>query len=116
MLSAAPEEILDFPITHSHPVSEEKAFVPAIESLSVRKRKKLKERIKELKEAKLEKEHTSSKKRLVPSIMPPIDEKVFQEGMDWLDTLAGPPLPKGKCEMEFDESVWKSSVRRMEKY
>jgi hypothetical protein len=48
--------------------------------------------------------------------MPPIDEAVFQEGMDWLDSLAGPPLSNGRHEVEFDESVWKSSVRRMEKY
>ncbi len=117
MRNAAPGEYLDFSVAVDPKLdSEEEKFAPAMASLSIKKKKNLKARIKELKITKLKDSATSQEKRLVPSIMPPIEEAVLREGMDWLDSMAGPPLSKGRHEVEFDESIWKSSVRRMEKY
>lgn len=115
MRFASPDEILDFSVVVASKPESDEEFVPAMASLTVKKIKKLKARISEIKAAKL-KDHASPETRLVSSRMPPIDEDVYQEGMDWLESLAGPPLPSGRHEAEFDDSIWKSSVRRMEKY
>ena len=117
MRSAAPGESLDFSeFVEDKLETVKEPFAPALSLLSAKKKKKLKTRLEEIRAAKKENGCVAREKRLVPSQMEPIDETVWQKGIDWLDSLAGPSLPQGRHEVEFDDSVWKSSVRRMEKY
>lgn len=115
MLNAAPNDHLDFSTVIEEPYEKEE-FVSAMEKLSARKTKKLKERIKELKEAKLQRENQQPERRMVQSKMPPVDDGVLEAGLKWLDSLAGAPLPSGYYEVKIDESVWKSSVRQLEEF
>ncbi|PHR26214.1 MAG: hypothetical protein COA36_12765 [Desulfotalea sp.] len=116
MRYAAPGDYLDFSIVDLQHKKNEEKFTSAMTSISAKKKKKFKARITELKKSILQQRHVSSVRGFVPPLMPPLDSDVFQKGIDYLDNLAGPPIPTGKKEVEFDETVWNSAVRRMEEY
>jgi len=42
----------------------------------------------------------------------PCYDAVFEEGVEWLDSLAGENLPDEGATVLIDESVWKSEARR----
>lgn len=42
---------------------------------------------------------------------PPRYDDVYFEGVEWLDQLAGEPLPEGDGEVTFDDDVWASPSR-----
>lgn len=106
MLSAAPGERLDF--------SKEKPFVKqakeesAIDALTVRQQKKLREKMQELIQRRAQRNHT------VQSMVKPEParyDEIYQEGIKWLDESAGQALKEDKFTVEFDETVWKSATR-----
>lgn len=111
MLSAAPLELLNFTeLGKQKPVCED---IPLRrESLTVKKRKKLKEGINALRE-KFEANFQSGliRKKLVNPVPSPRYDEVYEKGLVWLDSLAGQPFPEGKMTANFDQSVWKSSTR-----
>jgi len=79
------------------------------EGLSNKKRKRFHEALKELR-----KKHVSKPKLIGPPQAPRFDE-VFEQGLDWLDELAGSPkLEAGELTAEFSDDVWKSSSRKGE--
>jgi hypothetical protein len=82
------------------------------ETLSVKKMKAQKQRMNELKErvkAKLAEKRASS--RMVVPTPPPRYDEIFARGIEWLDSLAGGPVPEYAGEVEFDESLWKHPAR-----
>jgi len=56
--------------------------------------------------AKLDKERQMTSDRF-----PPRYDEVFYDGLAWLDSLAGCPIPEGPVDLVFDDSVWESATR-----
>jgi hypothetical protein len=50
--------------------------------------------------------------RLVPLAKNPRVDKAYEEGIAWLDVLAGQPLTPGEKAAEFSNEVWQSSTRK----
>lgn len=109
MLKAAPGEILDF--TFVVPSKREKEeFISKWSSLTTRKQKKFKQAMDVVREKRKDRKGLSEK-RLVPFPMPVIDDDLYFEGLDWVDSLAGEPVVKGTYEASFSDSVWHSQTR-----
>ena len=111
MLSAAPNESLDFSLAVEDASSTEPEPRPLLmDNLSEKKKKKLKERMQALQE-----KHKSRKPkalRLVPLVKNPRVDEVYEAGIAWLDDLAGQPLTLGEKAAEFSGEVWQSSTRK----
>ena len=116
MIYATPREILDFTLTTTTLRDVEPTPVLRMKGLSVKKKKRFKEGIEALRKTHAERQATGRKKsqRFVNPMPAPRYDEVYFEGIDWLDSLAGPPLPEGKKEAVFHNSVWQSSTRRGE--
>ena len=112
MLCAAPGEQLDFS-TAQNVSSEGPTSEPLkIDSLSNKKKKLLKQRLRELGEK--YKNRQRKEVALVNPVPSPRYDDVYFEGLAWLDSLAGPPLSEGVYEVEFSDEVWKSAARKGE--
>ncbi|MDO8704138.1 MAG: hypothetical protein Q7J84_04255 [Sulfuricaulis sp.] len=111
MLSAAPNEHLDFSLAVEAASSAESEPRPLImDQLSEKKKKKLKEKMHALQE-----KHKSRKPkalRLVPLVKNPRYDAIYAAGIAWLDDLAGQPLTPGEKSAEFSNEVWQSSTRK----
>jgi hypothetical protein len=111
MLSATPYELLDFSLAADEAPSVEPEPRPLkMDSLSEKKKKKLKERMQALQE-----KHKSRKPkalRLVPLVKNPRVDAIYEAGIAWLDGLAGQPLTLGEKAAEFSDEVWQSSTRK----
>jgi hypothetical protein len=113
MLKAAPNEALDFaPL----PVHAEVPGQVESSSLTVKQQKKQKVIFKETCEklqgklAQMKQAHTAKPKNKYPFGKPRYDEVYFQ-GMEWLDSLAGPDVKKTTGEAVFSSDIWKSKAR-----
>jgi hypothetical protein len=111
ILFAAPSEYLDFSLAVK---SEKTAGVEApslrMENLSNKKKKKFKERIKALQD-KYQNTLRSEAKLINPVSNPRYDD-VYNEGILWLDEIAGNKLTTGEKIANFTDEVWKSSTRK----
>lgn len=76
----------------------------------MRKRKKRSAAMDKLKEK--WKENAQAKSKLVSPIKSPRYDKVYDSGISWLTQIDGPPIQNDQIEMKFDESIWKSGLRR----
>jgi len=112
ILNAAPGEILDFSTVvkekNVQQQSVQEAYVPYMQRLSNKKRKTLNSKMKELREsfqAKVAEQssHYSTKQKC---------DDVFEEGVQWLDSLAGETLSEEGTTIQVDDSLWKSEARR----
>ena len=115
MLLAAPNEYLDF--SHLNQKSEDikKPLPLKKESLTAREKKKFKEGMQKIREKNVERQSADRRKtQLVNPVPKPKYDDVYYDGLKWLDSLSGPPLPEGEKEAVFSDSVWKSSSRRGE--
>ena len=113
MLSAAPNENLDF--THLNQTSKniDRPSPLKRENLTARKKKKFKKGILKLREKNAKRQSTKRRKtKLVNPVTSPRYDDVYYDGLKWLDSLAGPPIAEGKKEAIFSNSVWKSSTRK----
>ncbi len=110
MLAAAPGERLNFALDVREPTPGESSENP-ITALTDRRRKKLKERMRALREQ--SKAEAAVKRDLVKPPAPRYDE-VYSSGMQWLDSVAGPALAEGTLTAEFSDEVWKSPTRHGE--
>ena len=111
MLSAAPNEYLDFSLAVEDMSSAEPELRPLkMDNLSEKKKKKLKERMQALQEK--QKSRKPKALRLVPLVKNPRVDAIYEEGIAWLDDLAGQPLTPGEKAAEFSDEVWQSSTRR----
>jgi hypothetical protein len=52
-----------------------------------------------------------AERRKAVSFTPPRYDDVFQEGLKWLDSLAGEPLESQEGDLTFSEEIWKSPAR-----
>ncbi|MFA5940883.1 MAG: hypothetical protein WC809_16120 [Sinimarinibacterium sp.] len=109
MLDAAPGQALDFTLEAlARPVKKVDVAEPAA-TLSANKQKKLRERLKTLREQSTAR--STGRPKIVRLEQPRYDE-VFEQGLAWLDGLAGPMPPEGNVVAEFSDDVWKSSTRK----
>ena len=111
MLSAAPNEYLDFSLAvEDTPSAEPEPRQLRMDILSEKKKKKLKERMQALQEK--QKSRKPKALRLVQLVKNPRYDEVYEAGIAWLDDLAGQPLTPGEKAAEFSDEVWQSSTRR----
>ena len=111
MLSAAPNEHLDFSLAVENAPSAEPEPRPLrMDNLSEKKKKKLKERMHALQEKQRNKKPKALK--LVPLVKNPRYDAVYAAGIAWLDDLSGQPLTLGEKAAEFSDDVWQSSTRK----
>ncbi|MEX2163196.1 MAG: hypothetical protein WD823_02985 [Sulfuricaulis sp.] len=111
MLSAAPNEHLDFSLAVEAASSAESEPRPLRrDNLSEKKKKKLNERMRALTEQ--HKTRKPKELRLVHPVQHPRYDEIYQAGIAWLDDLAGQPLTPGKKAAEFSDEVWKSATRK----
>lgn len=111
MLSAAPNELLDFTAVTNEIVTNESPSEPLrMESLSNKKKKQFKERMRELRTRYKNRER--KERKLLNPVKDARYDDVYDEGMRWLDSLAGEPLRDGKHVVRFSDEVWKSPTRK----
>lgn len=109
MLSAAPEETLNFSVVINQPEADSCQEPVEIE-LSAKQKKKRKAQLDELKK----KIRDKLDKRAAPQKMvmtPPRYDEVFFRGVEELDSLAGEPICEGQFEARFSDEIWKSKAR-----
>ncbi len=116
MVHAAPGEILDFStvIEESDVASdaESSEHMLRIDTLSKKEKKRFSERLAALRD---ERRAQKPKERNVvtPEINPEYNE-IFNQGIEWLDEIAGPAFPTDEFVAEFSDDVWKSATRKGE--
>jgi hypothetical protein len=104
MLRAAPGETLDF-TPDENAVREPRPEPLKTTSPSKTAAKKLRARVQEKLAI------ARARQGLRPDPPPRYDE-VFAQGVEWLDSLAGPPIEAGSGQLQFDAKIWKSAARR----
>ena len=110
MLSAAPNEFLDFTVVTQDISMNEPVPTPLrMDSLSNKKKKQFKERMRELRAR-----HKNRERKLINPVKDARYDDVYTEGMNWLDSLAGEPLQEGERIVQFSDDVWKSATRKGE--
>ena len=108
MLKAAPGEHLDF-LGISKTISHKSDFTPYLERISTKKRKVLKTGMSELKKQfQMRVAEKQTRYRTVPREN---QDEIYEAGLDWLNTLAGPDLPEKVSEAHFSDDIWKSKAR-----
>ena len=112
MLNAAPGEYLDFTVTGNVSANNPAAIPLRMDSLSNRKKKQFKERMRALRVRHKNKRKEDSK--LIKPVKKPRYDDVYHEGIAWLDSLAGPQFAEGEYTVEFSDEVWKSATRKGE--
>ena len=110
MLSAAPNELLDFSVAHSPSVKEPSPQPLRADNLSSRKKKEFGKRMCELRASHKNRQRKDLK--LINPVKNPRYDDVYFKGLAWLDSLAGEPFSEGEYIAEFSEEVWKSSARK----
>lgn len=80
------------------------------DKLSARKKKRLRKRLRSLRDQR-KVQPTKTHDLIGPRPKPRYDE-VFEEGVAWLDELAGPKLVEGSFTAEFSDDVWNSPTRK----
>jgi len=108
ILKAAPGETLDFSVVIAQPRTPQKKHVPYMKRLSPKQRKALRSGMKELGER--------FQKRMAHAGQTAHGQSgrydaVFEQGVEWLDSLAGEPFPEGEVTIHFSGDVWKSEAR-----
>jgi len=108
MLSAAPEERLDFSVVVSVKAVKKETHVPFVQRLPESKKRALVEGM-----AELRKRFTQTIVHIEarPPRMTGRVDSVFEEGAAWLDGLAGEPFPEQGATVHFSDDVWKSGAR-----
>jgi hypothetical protein len=113
MLSAAPNEYLDFSSVVNEQTEADADPQPLrMDSLSTRKKKQFKERLQQLRAQRKGRESRASK--LINPVKNPRYDEVYEAGIAWLDDLAGPQLTPGDKVAEFTDDVWQSPARKGE--
>ncbi len=123
MLSAAPGEFLRFDSQSSEREEDTAAAEPSgiepvvreakpMEICSTKAKESRRAAIKSLRErieARLA-ERRAEKQKTIP-FAPPRYDRVFEEGIRWLESLASEPLETQEGELAFSEEIWKSPAR-----
>lgn len=108
MVNAAPEESLDFATVVREPKVE---YVAESKTMTSRQRRERKAHIEQIR-AEVQK-RLSAKVAPARSAAPaPRYDDVFQNGVEWLDRLAGDGVPEASGELNVASDIWKSDARR----
>jgi hypothetical protein len=110
MLHAAPNEKLDFSIVVSEESAQVGLICTEIKERTTKQKKKFSEGMKLLRE-KYKKNQAQKLNLINPSQNSRYDE-IYEQGLDWLESLSGEPFAPTTLEVEFSPEVWKSSARR----
>ena len=111
MLEAAPGEVLDFRLAvKSKPKAEAGSTTLRMETLPERKKKAFKERMTELQKS--VSTRASRKAGLINPVKNARHDDIYQDGVAWLDQLAGERFTPGEKVAEFSPDVWKSTTRK----
>ena len=110
MLTAAPEETLDFRPPDHIKTKYEQAPSPLPSKASSDDKAKRKEALRSIRERLKAKVKSKEGRRILRSTPPRYDE-VFFEGVKWLDSLAGKPIEPVKGTARFSSDIWKSKAR-----
>jgi len=110
MLHAAPGELLDFSVMPEPQREKGEDYIPYMARLSNKKRKKLKRGMDEMRE-RFRQRMAGKKPEPYPVGNAGRIDAVFEEGVAWLDSLAGDPFPEDGATVHFSDEVWKSKAR-----
>jgi hypothetical protein len=111
MLNASPLEYLDFSTIVDQAAPPSITSAPLrMAALSAKKKKQFSEGIRALQAE--QKARASRSERLVNPVKSPRYDRIYQEGIEWLDTLAGERLQPGEKVAQFTDEVWKSQSRK----
>ena len=111
MLSAAPNELLDFAVVKPDASMDTAPEQPLrMDRLSNRKKREFRERVRALR-TKYENRERKPPKMINPAEDARYDD-VYAEGMTWLDGLAGKPFQEKDHVVQFSDEVWQSSTRK----
>jgi len=111
MLDAAPGDILDFKLAvKEKPTAEPYLAGLRMDSLSEKKKKAFRDKMAELRRA--ASSRVSRKTALINPVKNVRHDDVYQDGVEWLDKLAGEQLSPGEHVAEFSSDVWKSTTRK----
>lgn len=107
MLQAAPDEFLNFSIAvKKHLEAFEKVEQP---DLTKRQQKKRKERVDDYRQ-KIQARLKQKKKKLI--FPKPNYDEVFEQGVEWIEALAGDEIEPTTGTLHFSNDIWKSEARR----
>ncbi len=114
MCNACPGDKLDFSLLmrHQKPV----ASVRERKKVTVRQKKKQKAALQELRKKNAARlQERQLRRTMVPLLGEDssLYDAVYEEGLQWLDGLAGTPVKEGKVDATFCDSVWKSPARSL---
>jgi len=110
MLNATPKERLDFSLCKLEEKEDKSKFMPYLERISEIKHKELLIKIEDIR-AKYQATKEKNKSLAVIKYRPRYDG-VYEEGIEWLDSLSGIDFPEGESHVEFSDQIWKSKARR----
>lgn len=110
MLSAAPEESLDFSLMKKEFASVKNEVKLRMDGVSTKRHKVFQSRMAVVRDV-------FSKSRLVErKYISPVSnaryDAVYYNGIEWLESLAGDALTQKKITVEFSTDVWKSNARK----
>jgi hypothetical protein len=108
MLNLAPEPEFHVPAGGVNSEQGEASTAKPLPAISKTRIRKLKERLATISEQRRAKHQAEY---VVPE-PPPVYDDVYAQGVEWLDQLAGAPIPSTRGRLAFDDSVWKAPGRR----
>lgn len=109
MLNAAPQEFLDFssailPLRHVTELSQ----APMSHKAQKRREQLLKDTRSVIQQKLAQKKATKSHKSFIRQ---PRHDEIYEQGTEWLDSLAGPQIISMQGELSFSPDIWKSKAR-----
>ncbi len=112
MLKAQPGELLDLREVESVKLKAEPADEYSKPILSTRQKKQQSKTIENLR-VKIKRKLAEKRKerKLIPPDPPPKYDEVFQQGLEWLDSVAGEPPKEERFVVRFSDDIWKSRAR-----
>ena len=114
MLAAKPNDTLNFEsVVEDKQITKKGETTLRMDSLSKSKKKKFSESMSVLREQ-YRATNKSKKKKLVNPVKSPRYDQVYEDGINWLDDLAGQQFESNTLQVEFDDEVWESPTRRGE--
>lgn len=109
MLQAAPGEYLSFDQAPELPLMHVSTEKPT--PLSKKEKREREQKIDDLKQRVQDRLTNKQRKPLVDADPPPRYDTVFEQGYQWLESLAGDPIEPSEGTLIIADSLWKSPAR-----
>lgn len=111
MLGARPGSFLDFALAVPPPESKEPTAQLEIPTLTAKQEKKRKEALRALRARVQQQLQERQHQTLVEPPTPPRYDEEFQEGLQWLDSLAGGAPKQEEGQLRFSDELWTAPGR-----